>query len=254
MLNNIFGRSPTEAFEGLVETAIQRVWQSAVSDKAALKKSFEDVVLSRLVESRIAEESGPCLPLKTWADAPCHFDVEHIKKKAPMRARPILGDTYQVKIVTTGDKLQRDMVREQEARMTSECGSASSAMAAQGTDNASDEEEHSTVRGANDATTSSEASGSDSSSSDDESSDSGKKRMAPKKSKGNKSKKTHKAKETSDRKVKAKEAERAKKAAQKEKNASGCVRKHHVRLIKRKWPASDTSRCTATKPSQKPRP
>ena len=138
--------------------------------------------------------------------------------------------------------------------MTSDRGSASSARAAEGTDKACDEEDDSPDKGAMDATTSNEASDSDSSSSDDESSDSGKKRMAPKKSKGNKSKKTHKAKETSDRKVKAKEAERAKKAAQKEKNASGCVRKHHVRLIKRKWPASDTSRCTATKPSQKPRP
>ena len=97
-------------------TAIQRFWRSAVSGKAALKKTFEDVVLSRLVESRIAEESGPCLPLKTWADAPCHLDVEQIMKKTPMRVHPILGDTYQVKIVTTGDKLQRDMAREQVAK------------------------------------------------------------------------------------------------------------------------------------------
>ncbi len=67
MLNKIFGRYPTEAFEGMDETSIQRFGQTAVSDKAGLKKTFEDVVLSRLVESRIAEETGPYLPLKNWA-------------------------------------------------------------------------------------------------------------------------------------------------------------------------------------------
>ncbi len=35
MLNNIFGRYPTEAFEGLGETSIQRFGQSAVADKAS---------------------------------------------------------------------------------------------------------------------------------------------------------------------------------------------------------------------------
>ena len=202
-LNKIFGRYPTEAFEGMDEASIQRFWQTAVSSRAGLKKTFEDVVLSRLVESRIAEETGPYLPLKTWADAPYRFDPEQIRKKAPMRMHPILGETYQVKIVTTGGKLQRDMVREQVARMTSDRGAASSAMAAQGNDSGSDEEKPSKVKANKEAATSSEASVSSASSatSDDESSDSGKKRKgSKKKTKGNKSKKkSHTKKSASNR-------------------------------------------------------
>ena len=184
------------------------------------RRGFEDVALSRLVESRIAEETGPYLPLKTWADAPYHFDPEQIRKKAPMRMHPILGETYQVKIVTTGDKLQRDMVREQVAKMTSDRGAASSAMAAQGNDSGSDEEKPSKVKANKEAATSSEASDSSASSatSDDESSDSGKKRKGSKKTKGRKSKKkSHKKKSASKQVMKAKEAERAKQAAHKKK-------------------------------------
>ena len=201
------------------EASIQRFWQTAVSNKAGLKKTFEDVVLSRLVESRIAEESGPYLPLKTWADAPYHFDPEQIRKKAPMRMHPILGETYQVKIVTTGDKLQRDMVREQVAKMTSDRGAASSAMAAQGNDSGSDEEKPSKVKANKEAATSSEASDSSASSatSDDESSDSGKKRKGSTKTEGKTSrKKSHTQKSASKQVMKAKEAERAKQAAHRE--------------------------------------
>jgi hypothetical protein len=69
------------------------------------------------VESQIAEDSGPYLPLATWADAPYHFDPAEIRAKAPMRMHHILGETYQVKIVTTGERKQRDVVRETMAKL-----------------------------------------------------------------------------------------------------------------------------------------
>ena len=217
MLSTIFGRYPTEAFLDLDEATVQKFWQSAASDKATLKKTFENVVMARMVESRIAEESGPYLPLQTWADAPYHFDIVQIRKKAPMRVHPILGDTYQVKIVTTGDKLQKDMVREQMARMVADRGSAASSKPARGADSATDEEEHSKVKGGKgkDADTSSEASDSESISdtSDGESSDDAKKHKGSKKSKDKKSSKKQFSKS---KKSAAKASHNAKKAAQKE--------------------------------------
>ena len=117
MLTRMFGSWPPEEFKGLDDATMQKFWATQVADKDALRKAVEDTLVSRLVESQIAEESGPYLPLATWAEAPYHFDPAEIKAKAPMRMHHILGETYQVKIVTTGERKQRDVVRETMAKL-----------------------------------------------------------------------------------------------------------------------------------------
>ena len=117
MLTRMFGSWPPEEFKGLDDATMRKFWATQVADKDALRKAVEDTLVSRLVESQIAEESGPYLPLATWAEAPYHFDPAEIKAKAPMRMHHILGETYQVKIVTTGERKQRDVVRETMAKM-----------------------------------------------------------------------------------------------------------------------------------------
>ena len=117
MLTRMFGSWPPEEFKGLDDATMRKFWATQVADKDGLRKAVEDTLVSRLVESQIAEESGPYLPLATWAEAPYHFDPAEIKAKAPMRMHHILGETYQVKIVTTGERKQRDVVRETMAKM-----------------------------------------------------------------------------------------------------------------------------------------
>ena len=74
MLTRMFGSWPPEEFKGLDDATMQKFWATQVADKDALRKAVEDTLVSRLVESQIAEESGPYLPLATWAEAPYHFD------------------------------------------------------------------------------------------------------------------------------------------------------------------------------------
>ena len=112
MLSRMFGSWPPDEFKGIDDATMQKFWATPVADKDGLQKAVEDTLVSRLVESQIAEDSGPYLPLATWADAPYHFDPAEIRAKAPMRMHHILGETYQVKIVTTGERKQRDVVRE----------------------------------------------------------------------------------------------------------------------------------------------
>ena len=117
MLSRMFGSWPPEEFKGIDDATMQKFWATPVADKDGLQKAVEDTLVSRLVESQIAEDSGPYLPLATWADAPYHFDPAEIRAKAPMRMHHILGETYQVKIVTTGERKQRDVVRETMAKL-----------------------------------------------------------------------------------------------------------------------------------------
>jgi hypothetical protein len=117
MLSRMFGSWPPDEFKGIDDATMQKFWATPVADKDGLQKAVEDTLVSRLVESQIAEDSGPYLPLATWADAPYHFDPAEIRAKAPMRMHHILGETYQVKIVTTGERRQRDVVRETMAKL-----------------------------------------------------------------------------------------------------------------------------------------
>jgi hypothetical protein len=117
MLSRMFGSWPPDEFKGIDDATMQKFWATPVADKDGLQKAVEDTLVSRLVESQIAEDSGPYLPLATWADAPYHFDPAEIRAKAPMRMHHILGETYQVKIVTTGGRKQRDVVRETMAKL-----------------------------------------------------------------------------------------------------------------------------------------
>ena len=117
MLSRMFGSWPPDEFKGIDDATMQKFWATPVADKDGLQKAVEDTLVSRLVESQIAEDSGPYLPLATWADAPYHFDPAEIRAKAPMRMHHILGETYQVKIVTTGERKQRDVVRETMAKL-----------------------------------------------------------------------------------------------------------------------------------------
>jgi len=126
MLTRMFGRWPPDEFKTLPPDVLKEFWATECVDKDGLKKAVENILVSRYVESQIAENAGPFLPLKTWADAPYHFDTAEIEAKAPMRVHAILGKTYQVKIVTTGEKKVRDTVREQMAKMLSNASASSS--------------------------------------------------------------------------------------------------------------------------------
>ena len=119
MLYSMFGRWPLDEFKDLDDTILQKFWQTPVSDRTELKKSVEQILVTRLTDTQLADDVGPYLPLKTWADAPYHFDPDAIAAKAPMRMHPILGPTYQVKIVTTGERRQRDLVQETMAKLMS---------------------------------------------------------------------------------------------------------------------------------------
>jgi len=112
MLYSLFGKWPLDEFREIDEQTMQKFWQTQVYDRVTLKKVVETILVSRIVETQLAEDKGPFLPLATWAEAPYHFNVDEIKAKAPKRMHPILGETYQVKIVTTGERKQRDVVQE----------------------------------------------------------------------------------------------------------------------------------------------
>ena len=227
MLHRMFGTWPLEEFKDIDEATMQRFWQTATPDKCSLKKAVEEVLVSRMVESQIAEDAGPFLPLATWAAAPYHFDPSVIKAKAPMRVHPILGDTYQVKIVTTGEKKQRDFVREAMAKMMSHPPAASSSKggpsmveAGGGTGDGSgenlDDDTDGSSKDSSSSTSSSDSSGS--------SSERGKKHSKKKTSKKRTSKKL--------KKKEAKTALRQKQAAKKEKERQRQADKEEKAAIK----------------------
>ena len=245
MLNRMVGSWPPEEFKDIPIDVMQKFWASPIVDKQDLKKSVENMLVSRMVESQVAEDVGPFLPLKTWGEAPYHFDTEEIKQKAPMRLHPILGETYQVKIVSTGERKQRDIVREQMAKLLSK-GKLPSALpaAAPAVDReeeeeepAADSEEH--QQGSEDDDS---MSSSTSSSSTDDKNKKTKKGKYSKKSESKKDKKK-KAKHTKKEKKKAKRAAEKKKKAEKE--ALADAKKEKARIIKVKDTSSKVLAKTA---------
>ena len=235
MLSRMFGSWPPEEFKGIDDATMQKFFATPVADKDSLQKAVEDTLVSRLVESQIAEDSGPYLPLATWADAPYHFDPAEIRAKAPMRMHHILGETYQVKIVTTGERKQRDVVRETMAKLmgrVSGLPSSSTELPAIKADADADAEGAGDDEGGDDKASSKSSSSSSSSSS---STDGRRKKTNKNSTKSKKSKKPakkHKKAQSSkkSRRAAQKDKDRQKKAAKEEAAAEKAEKARVLRL------------------------
>ena len=111
MLNRMFGTWPLPEFRDLQPDVQQSFWQSRANDKEALKRSVQDILVSRLVETELAKQEGPFLPLSVWASQ--GYNVQDIAARAKNKEHPVLGLTYQVKIKTTGEERKRELIQEQ---------------------------------------------------------------------------------------------------------------------------------------------
>ena len=235
MLSRMFGSWPPEEFKGIDDATMQKFFATPASDKDSLQKAVEDTLVSRLVESQIAEESGPYLPLATWADAPYHFDPAEIRAKAPMRMHHILGETYQVKIVTTGERKQRDVVRETMAKLMGKVSglpSSSTELPAIKADADSDAEGADDDESGNDKASSKSSSSSSSSSSSTDGRKKKTKKDSTKSKKSKKPAKKHKKAQSSkkSRRAAQKDKDRQKRAAKEEAAAEKAEKARVLRL------------------------
>ena len=117
MLSRMFGSWPPEEFKGIDDATMQKFFATPVADKDSLQKAVEDTLVSRLVESQIAEDSGPYLPsrlglLHLTTSTPPRSGQRHRCECTTSWARPTKS-----KIVTTGERKQRDVVRETMAKL-----------------------------------------------------------------------------------------------------------------------------------------
>ena len=113
----MFGRWPLVEFKSLAPEVQQAFWQESSSDKAGLKKAVEKTLVHAMVESRLAREEGPFLPLSVWAKK--GFDIQEIEKKANCEIHPVLGKTYQVKIHSTGHEKKEELVQNEMMKLLS---------------------------------------------------------------------------------------------------------------------------------------
>ena len=120
MLTQIFGTWPLADFKSLSDDVKQQFWRQTASDKTSLKKAVEHHLVNRLVETRLASEAGPFLPLLVWAQQ--GYDVMAIKLGAAMEMHPVLGETFQVKIHTTGHEKKQELIRDEMQKLTCNVG------------------------------------------------------------------------------------------------------------------------------------
>ena len=90
-------------------------WREEPTDKEGLKRAVEKHLVRKMVESRIAKYEGPFLPLKVWAQQ--GYNEDDIKARAAHRVCPVVGDTYQVKVVTTGHEKKEQMIQDEMLRL-----------------------------------------------------------------------------------------------------------------------------------------
>ena len=109
-LYSVFGSWPVAEFRELTEGEQQSFWRAQAHGKEDLKSLVSNTLVKKLVESRMASDAGPFLPLSVWEKQ--GYDPEVIRQKAKHEMHPVLGDTYQVRIHTDGIEKREDMIRQ----------------------------------------------------------------------------------------------------------------------------------------------
>ena len=197
MLSQMFGRWPIDEFRALDAKEQKDFWASSVAchDKHSLKKLVEDKLVRRFIESTLVSHKGPYKPLSVWEKK--GYDPVAIQQGGKYWKCPVVGDTYQLRVLSDGFEKREDLIREHMIRLTSKLPMATSG-ATSNADAAKDGEE-----GAEEGVDGQEnaSSSSSSSSSSDE------------KKKKKKKKKAKKAKKEQRRKDKEKEASKEKERA-----------------------------------------
>lgn len=114
-LHKLFGTWPIDEFKALDEETQKKFWQEAGGNREGLKKTVENLLIRRVVETQFASEAGPFLPLSVWATQ--GYNTADIEARAPMELHPVLGPTYQVSIKSSGREKTDSLIREQMVRL-----------------------------------------------------------------------------------------------------------------------------------------
>jgi len=110
-LTRMFGTWPLTEFQGIPADAQKTFWREPCGDGTSLKRAVEKHLVTNLVETKLASDSGPFLPLSVWSAK--GYDIHDIEAKAKKELHPVLGWTYQVLIHSTGTEKKRELIRQE---------------------------------------------------------------------------------------------------------------------------------------------